>query len=102
VAISDREIRAGVQAALAAEPALSQAKITVTVEDGVVTLGGHVPDEEHKALARACARRVAGVEEVEVALRVGSAQRGAGRMWDAVTGHDYQEASRRIEDELDE
>jgi hypothetical protein len=45
---------------------------------------------------------VPGVEDVELSLRVGSAQRGLGRLADALSGHDYQAASDEIERRLDD
>jgi hypothetical protein len=99
---SDQELRRAVQAALQADPELAGDTITVTAEDGVVTLAGAVADASHRARAAARARSVPGVEDVELSLRVGSAQRGLGRLADALSGHDYQAASDEIERRLDD
>ncbi len=63
-------------------------------------LSGSVQQAGERTEAEAHARRTEGVKDVVNGLRVGSAQRGAGRMWDAITGHDYEEASNEIERHL--
>ena len=58
----DADIKAAVEKSMAAESSL--AGTTVEVNDGVVTLGGEVPDEAARALAETTAKSVKGVKSV--------------------------------------
>lgn len=69
---SDLRIQKDVLAELAFEPQVDAAAIGVAVEDGVVTLSGHVPALAQKTAAESAARRIKGVraiaEEIDVRL----------------------------------
>ncbi|TAJ73919.1 MAG: BON domain-containing protein [Phenylobacterium sp.] len=69
---SDLKIQKDVLAELAFEPQVDAAAIGVAVQDGVVTLSGHVPALAQKTAAEAAARRVKGVraiaQEIDVRL----------------------------------
>lgn len=69
---SDLKIQKDVLAELAFEPQVDAAAVGVAVEDGVVTLSGHVPALAQKTAAEAAARRVKGVraiaQEIDVRL----------------------------------
>lgn len=67
--ISDAELRDAVEAALASDPELVR-RVGCTVDDGIVTLIGHVrdPGDEHKAIH--LAGTVHGVEQVISALEI--------------------------------
>ena len=71
----DDEIRESVSLALKSDEALESSQITVTVEDGVVTLTGGVDSYPKKRHAESLARNVDGVESVvnrlEVVLPIG-------------------------------
>ena len=58
----DADIKAAVEKSMAAESSL--VKTTVEVTEGVVTLGGEVPDEAARALAETTAKSVKGVKSV--------------------------------------
>lgn len=68
--ISDTQIKNDVSDAILWEPSISSTGITVTVQDGVVTLSGNVPYFSEKFAAEKVARHVCGVkaiaEEIEV------------------------------------
>lgn len=68
--MGDREIRADVIAELDWEPSVNATNIGVAVENGVVTLTGHVPTYVQRFAAERAAKRVRGVravaEEIEV------------------------------------
>ena len=98
----DAQIRAAVERTLAADERLAGSHVTVNIEDGTAYLGGSVEEAEHRARVEALARSVPGVEDVVNAVRVGSSQRGTGRWWDAVTGHDYEDAHEKIRKRLDD
>lgn len=69
---SDLKIQKDVLAELAFEPQVDAAAIGVAVEDGVVTLSGHVPALAQRTAAEAATRRVKGVraiaQEIDVRL----------------------------------
>jgi len=71
----DDEIRESVSLALKSDEALETSQITVTVQDGVVTLVGAVDSHAKKRHAESLARSVEGVESVvnrlEVVLPIG-------------------------------
>jgi len=71
----DDEIRERVSLALKSDEALETSQVTVTVEDGVVTLVGGVDSHAKKRHAESLARSVEGVESVvnrlEVVLPIG-------------------------------
>jgi hypothetical protein len=67
---SDAEITAGAAQALAAEPALAGANLSVTTDHGVVKLTGSVRSPEQVALAEERAQVPAGVMRVETHLEV--------------------------------
>lgn len=69
---TDHKLKADVTAELAFEPSVNADHIGVTVEDGVVTLSGHVEHYWQKSAAERAVGRVQGVraiaEEIEVRL----------------------------------
>jgi osmotically-inducible protein OsmY len=69
---TDHKLKTDVTAELAFEPSVNADHIGVTVEDGVVTLSGHVEHYWQKSAAERAAGRVQGVraiaEEIEVRL----------------------------------
>ena len=67
---SDSEIKQAVQAALRLDPRVSAFSPDVTVEDGVVTLGGSVGNLKAKTAAAQDAKNVVGVARVENHLKV--------------------------------
>jgi osmotically-inducible protein OsmY len=75
VSSDDSKIREDVIAELEWEPSIDAAGIGVAVDDGVVTLSGHVENYLQKSAAEAAALRVRGVravaEEIEVRLPKG-------------------------------
>jgi osmotically-inducible protein OsmY len=64
------EVQRDVLEELEFDPSLDSAAIGVAVDDGVVTLSGHVPTYAHRAAAERAARRIAGVRAVADELRV--------------------------------
>src|SRR5690242_7697175 len=68
----DTDLQQDVIDELVWEPGIDAAAIGVAVEDGVVTLTGHVPSFAEKWTAEDVARRVAGVRAVanEIAVRL--------------------------------
>ncbi|MEY9560115.1 osmotically-inducible protein OsmY [Sinorhizobium fredii] len=70
--MSDIRLRQDILDDLEYEPSIDAANITVTVEDGIATLTGHVRSFEEKHAAERVAQRVRGVraiaEEIEVRL----------------------------------
>ncbi len=62
--ISDTQLTTNVQAALAADPAISQQPIRATVQSGVVSLTGNVSDDTARSVAAEDTARVPGVKEV--------------------------------------
>jgi osmotically-inducible protein OsmY len=69
-ALSDGEIAAAVEAALAVNPRTNSFEIIVKVEDGVVTLAGSVDNLKSKREAAETARSTVGVWRVKNYLRV--------------------------------
>jgi osmotically-inducible protein OsmY len=73
--VSDEEIRGNVIVALKSDEDLEASLITVTAEDGIVTLVGGVDSESKKRHAEGIAQSVEGVEsvvnELEVVLPIG-------------------------------
>jgi osmotically-inducible protein OsmY len=67
---SDMELHNDVLAELSWEPSVNAAHIGVTVNDGVVTLTGHVPSYAEKHAAEKAAKRVYGVKAVADELDV--------------------------------
>jgi osmotically-inducible protein OsmY len=67
---SDSELKRDVENELKWEPSVNEAHIGVTVEDGVVTLTGHVLSYAEKHGAEKAAKRVYGVKAVADALDV--------------------------------
>jgi len=69
---TDAQVQQDVLAELKWEPSVNAAKIGVEVEDGIVTLAGHVDSYAEKWSAEGASQRVAGVRalatEIEVAL----------------------------------
>jgi len=69
---SDAQVRQDVLDELDADPSIDAARIAVTVEDGIVTLGGDVSSYPQKRAAERAVKRVAGVkgyaEEIQVKL----------------------------------
>jgi osmotically-inducible protein OsmY len=70
--MNDRQLRQNVMDELEFEPSIDAANIGVSVENGVVTLTGHVPNFVQKLAAERAAWRVKGVkgiaEEIQVRL----------------------------------
>jgi osmotically-inducible protein OsmY len=66
----DVKIQKDVMAELQYEPQVDAAAIGVAVQDGVVTLSGHVPSLAQKTAAEAAARRVKGVKALVESLEV--------------------------------
>lgn len=62
--MNDKQLRQDVIDELEFEPSIDAADIGVLVEDGVVTLNGHVPLYAHKLAAERAAWRVRGVKAV--------------------------------------
>jgi hypothetical protein len=67
---TDAEITSGAAHALAAEPALAGANLSVTTDHGVVMLTGPVRSAEQVALAEARAQSPTGVMRVETHITV--------------------------------
>lgn len=65
VSRTDDEIRYDVVSALAADPAADAYELTVAVNDGVVTLSGHVESWAEKSLGERVAKGVRGVKDVK-------------------------------------
>jgi len=61
---SDAQLRRDVEDELAAEPSLDAAAIGVAVEDGIVTLSGHVASYSEKLAAERCVGKVLGVSAI--------------------------------------
>jgi osmotically-inducible protein OsmY len=68
--VSDEEIKGSVTEALRSDEMLEASPITVTVEDGIVTLVGGVDSETKKRHAEAIVRSIEGVESVVDELEV--------------------------------
>jgi osmotically-inducible protein OsmY len=68
--MSDRDLREEVEEALDWEPIINAKRITVSVEDGVVTLTGHVDSYPQKREAEKVAGLVRGVKAVVCQLHV--------------------------------
>jgi len=62
--MGDKELRAAVEQALDWEPIIDAKGVGVAVEDGVVTLSGHVPTYAEKREAEKVAGLVRGVKAV--------------------------------------
>jgi len=73
-AISDTAVTTKVKSQIVANATLRQADISVTTNNGVVTLSGHVPSEEVHQLALGMARSTGGVTRVEDQLTVVTAR----------------------------
>jgi osmotically-inducible protein OsmY len=67
---ADRKLQEDVLAELAWDPSIEASRIGVEVEDGIVTLSGHVPSFAEKEAARRAAQRVSGVKGVAVDVHV--------------------------------
>src|SRR5688572_20199917 len=67
---TDMQLKADVTAELAWEPAVNSAGIGVLVNDGVVTLTGHLNTFAEKVAAERAVRRVAGVRGLAIELDV--------------------------------
>ncbi len=63
--VSDTVLNIKVKNALRSDAELGELTINVHVQDGVVTLEGHTPNERLKLLAGRVAEDVYGVEEVD-------------------------------------
>lgn len=66
--MTDREVQHWVLHQLDQEPVVHPWKIGVTVDEGVVTLSGHVDSEEERRIAERTTRQVYGVRGVTNAL----------------------------------
>lgn len=67
---TDSELKKDVQSELLWDPLVPEAKIGVSVTEGVVTLTGHLDSYAEKVAARRAAERVGGVKAVAVELDV--------------------------------
>jgi osmotically-inducible protein OsmY len=70
IMIGNAMLREDVIAELEFEPSIDAAEIGVAVDNGVVTLSGHVPNYAQKIAAEKAAQRVKGVRAVAVDLEV--------------------------------
>lgn len=68
--MTDIALRQDIEDELAFEPALDSANIGVAVNNGVVTLTGHVPNFAQKHLAEAAVKRVRGVRGIAEELMI--------------------------------
>lgn len=68
--MSDRQLRQDVIEELDFEPSIDASEISVTVRDGVVTLGGHVSSYAQKIAAERAAWRVKGVTAIAQDIEV--------------------------------
>jgi len=68
--MNDKELRQNVIEELDFEPSIESANIGVAVENGVVTLSGHVPDYAQKLAAERTTWRVKGVKAIAQELQV--------------------------------
>ena len=59
---------------LLADPALGALRLEVSTLNGIVTLSGTAPSQAEADRAAAVAKRVSGVREVKLQLKVGSQQ----------------------------
>ena len=67
---TNSELKGDVQAELLWDPLVPETKVGVSVNDGVVTLTGHLDSYAEKVAARRAAERVAGVKAVAIELDV--------------------------------
>lgn len=67
---TDAQLKKDVTHELEWDPSINATHIGVAVEDGVVTLTGHLPTFAEKQAAESAARRVAGVRAIAVELDV--------------------------------
>jgi osmotically-inducible protein OsmY len=67
---TDRQLQDEVVAELAWDPSIEASRIGVAVEDGIVTLSGHIPSFAEKEAARRAAQRVAEVRGIAIDLHV--------------------------------
>jgi osmotically-inducible protein OsmY len=70
----DMTISTKVKIELLADPALGALRLDVSTLNGIVTLSGTVPSQADADRAVAVAKRVSGVKDVKVTLKVGSQQ----------------------------
>lgn len=64
--LSDPAIKARVLHELKADPSLDLSKVDISVHAGTVTISGIVREDEDRARIRRVARRVRGVDQVDV------------------------------------
>jgi len=69
-AISDSAVTTKVKSQILANTTLRQSDISVTTNNGVVTLSGQVPSEEARQLALGLTRNTGGVNRIEDQLKV--------------------------------
>ncbi len=67
---TDSEIKRDVLSELLWDPLISEAKVGVTVNEGVVTLTGHLDTYAEKVAAKRAPERVAGVKAIALELEV--------------------------------
>lgn len=77
--MKDEELRQHIIDELSFEPSIDAANVGVAVEDGIVTLSGHVASFAEKVIAERATQRVKGVRGVaqEIEVRFSSAKRTA-------------------------
>jgi osmotically-inducible protein OsmY len=68
--MDDKTLRQDIIDELDFEPSVDSARIGVAVQDGVVTLTGHVPNYAQKAIAERTAQRIKGVRGIAEKLTV--------------------------------
>ncbi len=69
---TDAELKADLMERLDAIPAVSASDIEVTVDNGIVTLSGHVDTPQTRFQLERTARRVSGMRGLEINVRPGS------------------------------
>ncbi len=68
--MDDKTLRQDIIDELDFEPSIDAAKIGVAVQNGIVTLTGHVPTYAQKSLAETAAKRIRGVRGIAEELKV--------------------------------
>ena len=67
---TDKQVQQDVIAELSWEPSVNAAQIGVEVQDGIVTLAGHVSSYAEKWNAERAAQRVSGVKALAIEMDV--------------------------------
>ncbi|PYQ18720.1 MAG: hypothetical protein DMF81_24035, partial [Acidobacteria bacterium] len=85
-AASDEKLQGKVEAALASSKLTREEDVDVSVEDGLVTLSGHVSSSQAAEVAQALAGAVAGRDKVRSRLTVSEDNPGLPPMWPDLSG----------------